>query len=164
MNTRSLPFTIYPQKRKMLGLLFVCVAFVIGGVWMISDGKWIGWVSTGIFGLGILVFLIRMHPSASFLRISEEGIEFCELFRSYRIPWSAISEFGTYSIRHHGIRTGKHVGFNYSAEYKESSNLRAFNKNLTDFEAGLDTYGFNAEELAEMLNQYHRCFILKMRA
>jgi hypothetical protein len=141
----------------MLLLFLVCLAFVAGGVLMIRDG-----LCAGFFGLCLPVFLIQLYPKSSFLTVSEEGIEFCSLFRSHRLRWSDISEFGTYTIRQHGLPVSRMVGFNYSAQYQRASKARAFSKALAGFEGGLpDTYGFRAEELVQILSDFHRERLLK---
>jgi hypothetical protein len=156
MNLPPLPFTVYPKKSQMLLLFLVCVAFVGGGVLMIRDGQKVGWLCAGFFSLGIPVFLIQLYPKSSFLTVSEDGIEFCSLFRRSKLQWSDVSEFGVYSIRHHGLTVSTMVGMNYSREYQRLSKARSVSKALAGFEAGLpDTYGFRAEELARLLSAYH---------
>lgn len=154
---RSLPFTVYPKKAKLLLLLVVSLAFVAGGILMIRDGQTMGWLCAGFFGLGVPVFLVQLWPKCSYLTVGEEGIEFCSLFRSHRLRWSEISEFGVYTIRQHGLAVARMVGFNYSAEHRRASGARAFSKALAGFEGGLpDTYGFRAEELVRLLSDLHR--------
>lgn len=159
-----LPFTVYPKKTTMLLLFVVCLAFVAIGILMIRDGEMMGWLCAGFFGLGIPVFLIQLYPKSSFLTVSAEGIEVCSLFRRHRLRWSDISQFGTYTIRQHGMSVTEMVGFNYSAEYQRASRTRAFSKALVGFEGGLpDTYGFRAEELAQILSDVHSEWILRSR-
>jgi hypothetical protein len=156
MSTRPLPFTVYTRKTKMLLLLLLCAGFVAGGILMIRDGHQTGWLPAVFFALGIPVSLIQLLPKSSFLTVSEEGIEFCSLFRTCKFRWSEISEFGVYTIRHHGLSAHRMVGFNYSAEYQRASKGRALSKALTGLEGALpDTYGFSANELAQLLSTYH---------
>ena len=137
----------------MLLYFLLCVVFVAGGIWMVRDDEKIGWLPAGFFALGIPVFLLQLFfPKTCFLTVSEEGIEFCALFRSHKLRWSDISEFGVYRIR--GTRM---VGFNYSPQYQRSSKARAVSKALTGCEGALpDTYGFSAEELAQLLFAFHQ--------
>jgi len=165
MRPVSLPFTVYPKKTKMVLLFVVCLTFVAGGVLMIRQGQSMGWLCAGFFGLGIPIFLLNLHPRSAFLRVDEEGIEFCSLFRTSRIRWSDISEFGTYSIRQHGLPVSKMVGFNFSVGYQRAGKARAVSKALAGFEAALpDSYGFRAEELAQLLSEFHRECLLKQSA
>ena len=136
----------------MLLYFLLSVGFVVGGIWMIREGEKIGWFVAGFFTLCILVFLLQLFPKSSFLTVCEEGIEFCALFRSHKVPWSDISEFGVCRVP--GNRM---VGFNYSAEYPRARKARALSKALTGCEGALpDTYGFSVDELAELLSAYHQ--------
>jgi hypothetical protein len=162
MSPRSLPFTVYPKKIKLVLLFLVCLAFVAGGILMIREGEKMGWLCTVFFGLGVPIFLLNLHPRSSYLTVDEEGIEFCSLFRTSRIRWSDVSEFGTFTIRHHGLPVNKMVGLNYSTEFSRSAKARALSKAMTGFEGGLpDTYGFRAEELAQILSEFHRECVIR---
>ena len=47
------------------------------------------------------------------------------------------------------------VMFNYAESYQHSPKLRAFNTELTGFEAAIpDSYGLRHEDLADLLNRY----------
>ena len=154
--SRSLPFTLYTKKSKMIWLLLACSAFTAAGVWMLIEGEWIGGLCGGFFALGIPIFLLQLHPKATFLTVSEDGLEFSALFRKSRISWTDISEFGTYTLRHNGLPAGTFVGINFSAEYRPAAKARAIAKALTGFEGGLpDTYGLSAQDLAQLLTSFH---------
>jgi hypothetical protein len=158
MNARPLPFTLYPKKTKLLLLLLISSTFVAGGIWMIQEGEKVGWFCAGFFALGIPAALLQFHPKCSFLTVSEEGIEFAGMFRTHKLRWSDISEFGAYAIyNHYGFLAARMVGFNYSAGYQQARKGRVLAKALTRWEAALpDTYGFTAEELARFLSTCHR--------
>jgi hypothetical protein len=148
----ALPFTLYTKKTKMILLLLVCSAFTAGGIWMVLEGQKMGWFCGGFFALGIPIFLIQMHPRASYLTVSNEGIEFSSLFRKTRIPWSDLVSFGTYTLR----PGGTFVGFDFSPRSQVSPKMRAASKAMAGFEGGLpDTYGMKADELALLLASYH---------
>ena len=151
MTTRSLPFTVHSKKTKLIWLLLLCSGFTAIGAWMVMDGQMMGWLCGGFFALGIPIFLIQFHPKASFLTVSDAGLEFGSLFRRSSYRWSEISGFGTY-----GFPVATLVGFDFSPDYQRSKKARAVSKALAGFEAGLpDTYGFRAEELAQLLASYH---------
>ncbi len=40
-----LPFTLYPSKLKIIGLLFLCSVFIAGSVVVALEGKAFGWFS-----------------------------------------------------------------------------------------------------------------------
>lgn len=156
MKIRPLPFTVYGQRWKMLLLLLLGLAFTAGGVWMIRDGAMAGWFVAGFFALCIPVSVIQLIRPAR-LTVDAEGIEFSALHRVHRLRWMDLSEFGTYTIRSGGMAVRKMVGFNYSPEFEGMEKRRSVSKLLAGFEAGLpDTYGYRAEELAELLSYYHR--------
>ena len=158
MKTRTLPFTVYPTKTKTLLLFLLSAIFVAGGIFLIHEGEArVGWLCTGFFGLGIPIFLAQLHPKSSFLTVSDQGIEFASLFRKTEMKWSEIGGFGTYTMRQKGLPIGTYVGINYSAEFYRAQKARALSKALVGFEGALpDTYGFRAEELAQLLASYHR--------
>jgi hypothetical protein len=152
----SLPFTLHTKKAKMMWLLLLSCVFVAGGVLMVLKGKQVGWLCGGFFALGIPIFLIQLHPRASYLTIEKDGFEFCALFRKTRYRWAEIAGFGTYTIRQHGMPAGTFVGLNFSPEYHGAPKMRAANKALVGFEGGLpDTYGMKADDLALLLGSYH---------
>ena len=136
----------------MIWLLLLCSAFTAGGIWMVRDGQTMGWFCGGFFALGIPIFLLQLHPRASYLTVSPDGFEFSSLFRKTRYRWSDLAAFGTYTLR----PGGTFVGFDYSPSWPISPKLRAAAKAMAGFEGGLpDTYGMKAEELALLLNSYH---------
>lgn len=149
---RPLPFTVHPRKSKILLLLLMSAGFVVGGMWMLREGDAWGWAPAVIFALCVFVFVIQLLPGSAFLTVDDEGIEFCALFRKQRYSWADISEFGTYTIRNHGMAAARFVGINFSSTYQRSPRGRAMAKAMTGFEGALpDTYGYKAEELAELL-------------
>ena len=165
MTFKSLPFTIYPNKTKMALMLIGCLILMAGGILMIQDEKVMGWIGTIFFGLCAAVFLFQIcYPKSSFLTISEDGLEIGSLFRSQKLSWVDISEFGTYSILQNGLPVRKMVGYNFSEHYQGASKARAFAKSLAGFEGALpDTYGYSAEELAQILSELHAEWIKKKR-
>lgn len=111
----------------------------------------IDWLGVSFFGLGVVVFVVQLIPSASYLRIRSEGFMFCALFRkSPLIPWQDVSHFrvGNVPPKGHPLvvfdwHTGSHRG------------LRQVNRYLVDDTDALpDTYGLSPEELADLLNMW----------
>ena len=137
MNPYPLPATFYPKKTKRVRLLLIAISFTVGGIFLIKKGENIGWFATGFFGLGIPVFALQLHPRAAYLTLTDDGLEFSSLFRRSTIPWSAISDFGTYNLKSHGISVSSMVGINFVPTYPQSTKARAIAKALTGFEGGL---------------------------
>lgn len=154
----SLPFTVFPKRARQARLILASIAFVAIGICMVRNGErefW-GWCSIVFFGLGALVGFVNLYPGSAFLTVSEDGIEYCALFCRHRFHWSDILEFGTYSVTRRGRVVGRLVAFNFSPEYQSSPRMFRISKAMSGFEGGLpDTYGFQAEQLAELLTFYH---------
>ena len=135
----------------MLFLATVSVIFVVLGVLMIAQGKRIGWLACGFFGLCSLVFLVELLPNASSLELTADGFTVRSFFQvSKRIAWVEVQSFGIGRIR-----GKKMVMFNYAESYQGALAVRRINAALTGFEAALpDCYGLRAEELADLMNRY----------
>ncbi|MFN0052295.1 MAG: PH domain-containing protein [Planctomycetales bacterium] len=132
-------------------LLVTCIALMFGGILMIRQGDVRGWFVATFFGLGIAIFLLQLHPRCSFLTVDEDGIECCTLFRTSRMPWADIAEFGIFVQRHRGLTINRGVGINFSAA--DPGRARALSRASTGFEGALpDTYGLSAAELAALLS------------
>lgn len=152
MSLPTLPFTLYPKKLRLLGLLLMSLAFTAAGVWMIREGRGSGWFCAVFFGVCCVVFFAQLFPGSSYLTVSKDGIEFASLFRSTSIRWQDISEIGTYTIRQIGVPVTTLVGFDFAADYDRGRAGRTLSKAVAGFEGGLpDNYGLRPEELAELL-------------
>jgi hypothetical protein len=145
---------LYPNKLKHLLMLAVSAGFTAIGFLMVKDGKWMGYLCGGFFGLGIPIFIIQMFPGASYLKLQKEGFEYSTMFRHHYVKWCDIAEFGIMTQRHSGMTTNKMVGWNYMESFESQSIGRSFSKSIGGIEAGLpDTYGLKAEKLLEIMFQ-----------
>ncbi len=152
-----LPITLQASRTKNLGLLLLCLAFVLGGVWMIQDGEKLGWLVMGFFGLGPPVFLVQMLPGASYLQLDEDGFTFCNLYRRTRIRWRDVESFGVVNLGAGGFRSRRMVGFDYVSGHPDHGRGRALSKSLAGVEGALpDNYGWDVEELAALMNELRR--------
>jgi hypothetical protein len=148
MEFRALPFTAYPSPWKTLLVLIVCLGFVAAGVFLVPERSAMFYASIGLFALGAVVMIVQLLPGSSYLTVSREGFETCTLFRKTLTRWQDVSEFGVYRMR-----GSKFVGFNFSPEYSKAAGARKVSRGLVGFEGALpDTYGFRAEDLAELLD------------
>jgi hypothetical protein len=158
MDSPPLPLTFKAKRGKTIAYLAVSLVFVGGGWLMIHKGEIItGWLDGGFFGLCAAILTVQLFPQMRpTLLIDEHGIEFGNLAKKSRINWNVISEFGVAVVRnHHGTVVQKMVGINFSTEYHQAAKGRAVSKFLTGYEGALpDTYGFKADELAELLTWY----------
>jgi len=138
-----------PSRWKWLGIGLLSLAFVVAGVFLISVGKPVGWLSVIFFGFGCVVSILYLLPNASYLRITPEGFTICTMYKQDTFNWADVTEFGV------GRVVNKMVMFNFEPSYQRSTRLRNVNAKLTGFEAGLpDSYGLSHEALAGLLNQY----------
>lgn len=153
----ALPFQLHPSKGKHLGWALACAAFVAGGVLMILNGDKEGWFVAVVFAPGVLLLLVQLLPGASSLSVDTEGLEVVTTFRKKRFAWREIEGFGVYTVRQLGLPVGRFVGFNLIPGARKPTKSHILSKAMTGFEAGLpDSYGFKAEELAELLAGHHR--------
>jgi hypothetical protein len=149
----TLPLTLKPSRTKSVMLLIVCIVFVAIGVWMIRDGESMGYLCAIFFGLGVPVFVINLHPRASYLKLDETGFIFCSLFRAHAVRWADVEEFGIVSIR-----MNRMVAWNFFPG-RASGGLRAMSKAISGFDAALpDTYGMGAPALADLMSTVHAQF------
>jgi hypothetical protein len=143
-----------PSILGILGLLVVCSLFVAGGVWMASKGQWMGWVGIVFFGLGVIVALVQLLPNASYLRLTENGLEVRSLYRSWFVSWDEIAYFAIANIGY-----GDVVVFMFSDRYHKAKTSRALARAIAGYEGALpDTYGMKADELCCLLSEWKRRF------
>jgi hypothetical protein len=130
----------------MLLMLVGSLAFVAAGFWMLSDYRVSGYACIIFFGLCALAFCVNLLPNSSYLRLTREGFTICSTFRSRSIEWRHVGTFGVTRIG-----TRKMVGWDPSHPV---SKLGKANRVMCGYASALpDTYGFKAEELAELLNR-----------
>lgn len=137
-----------PRKAKTVLLIIVSLLFVIGGKFMIEDGKQMGWFVSLFFGLCFLVFMVQLIPGASQLKLSEEGFTLTSLFRSHFTKWEDVVSF------EEGYIGGKKsVMFNYVESHRKYLVGKNIAKGLSDFEGALpDSYGLKVSELRALMN------------
>jgi hypothetical protein len=146
---QSLPVTFTARPLKKVLLLLGSSLFVAGGIWLLPHKPFIGGVAIIFFGLGLIVCAVGLLPKSSFLTLTEEGFTVASLYRKHFVSWSSVQSFTP-------IRIGRNmiVGWNYSPEFRESTNLRKVNFAISEVEAALpDTYGKSAEELCALMNE-----------
>jgi hypothetical protein len=144
-----------PSKKGSLGLLLICSVFVAAGVWAASEGHIIGWFASCFFGLGVLVAIVQLLPNASYLLLTENGLEARTMYRSWSVSWKDIAFFTTASIG----PMNRMVVFNFSDHYERAKITRRFAGGIAGYEGALpDTYGMKADELADLLNNWKASF------
>jgi hypothetical protein len=110
-ETADRPIVIHNSKWKLLLWSLVSLAFVLGGIWMMSSSQsskvyyW-GLVALIFFGLCLLFFLFRMFTSSLLLRIDDEGIHsFYPFWRPLTIRWEEIYSIYPIKIRFRSFLT-----------------------------------------------------------
>ena len=144
------PVTLRPSRTRWLLVLAIGLLFAVGGVWMIQDGKWMGWYVLVFFGLVALIAAVAMLPGAGGLILDREGFDVTSLFRRYRIRWQDTADFAAVSIP---PAHQKMVGYN---DLKQSSSrLAKMNVAIVGRDAAIpDTYGLSADALAQLMAQW----------
>lgn len=145
--------TYKTPKLKLLLLIAVSALFIAAGIWVgmerydIAHYLMAGFCS--LCALSLVAFCVQLHPRASYLTLKKNGFVFCSLFRSHEVRWDDVEFFDVMKIG-----GTKMVVWNYVPEFSEQIRSRRAAAALTGCEAALpDTYGFKAEDLAELMNQ-----------
>lgn len=156
MKTHAEPLlTLIPKRRTALALLLTCSAFVAIGLWMSRTEGWVGYLCAGFFALGVLVAIVRLIPGSSCLIVGREGLTIVNLFRSSTIAWSDIDCFVVVRLTLWGLTVHQMVAFDFAPSYDRAKLVRRFASHLAGGEGALpDTYGYRADELAELLGRY----------
>jgi len=148
MKTQSNIFR--PKKYKSIGLLILCLLFVFLGYNMLEEKTLIGWLSIVFFGLGAVVFAIQLIPSATYLKLSEEGFETRNLFRSDFTRWNEVKVFKTGYVG-----SNKMVMLDYKETHSKYKTGKKLAKSLSGSEGALpNTYGMSVSKLVDLLNEW----------
>ena len=140
----------YPNRMKWVVAALTCAVMTAGGLWIIADGSWFGYIATAFFGLGLIVSLILLLPNSSFLELDASGFLIRNLFRDSRLSWADVDSF---EARRVGVR--KMVTLKFAPEYNTLPRARAAARIVSGAEGALpDTYGRSAEDLARMMNEH----------
>lgn len=151
--TLPLPVTFRPSQGKnllwlALSLCFTCIG---GSMTLRGDGR--GALVGIVFAICFLVFLVRLVPNASFLKLDRDGFTLRTFFRDHFVPWSDIDRFFVVHQKSYGITTNRYIGYNYSEHTRKLKAVRAFNRLFTDAEALIEPVGMKAAEQAAILNE-----------
>jgi hypothetical protein len=138
-----------PRPWKWLGILLGCLAFCLIAVLMLRDGRAMGWFCLAVFGLGSVIAALALLPGANYLRLDDEGLIFCSLFRAHRLRWEDVEGFGV--VR---VASNRMVGWRYCEGREPEGRGVRLSLALAGCHAALpENYGLRAEELAQLLEQ-----------
>lgn len=149
--TSSTPsnLVLRPRKLHFIMLLLGSLVFVAVGVLMMQSGEaFYGFITLSFFGLGIPVFLVGLMPGSSYLKLTSEGFEVCNMYKKYFIKWSEVEFFMP-------MEEYEMCVYNFSSTHQQNTTLGNLSANMTGVDAGLpDTYGKSTEELAKIMNSW----------
>ena len=153
------PVTLYPSRRRWLGILLGCAAFVAIGVWMListstGDGSFantaIAWFAIVFFGIGVVVAAVTVLPGAGALKLDRDGFEITKFFRRHSVRWPDATGFAMAAIppaeQKMVVFDDAHAGGGAIARWSVS--IAGHNASLPD------TYGLPAEDLASLMTRW----------
>lgn len=146
-----------PSKRKTIWLAVGSAAFVIGGIWAITDYQYLtGWLNVIFFGLCLIIALANLLPKASYLRLSTNGFVMCSLFRRQFYSWDSVGEFSVRNI-------GRQQMIVFDSERDARSKLAGTNRLMTGRTSSIPSilYDVPSEVLARQLNEWRARAIRK---
>lgn len=139
-----------PKLLKTIGLFSVSILLMASGTFLFEKSPIMAWVIVLFFGLCVLVALIQMLPNSSFLKLTEEGFEVRNFFKSNVTKWSEVDSF-----RVGNVGGQKMVMYDFSEEHQKYNVGKKIAKSLSGSEGALpDTYGMKANELATLMNDW----------
>ncbi len=146
---------IFEGSRKKATLaLFLSIGFVVLGLFMISEGKWFGWLTVGFFGLGIPASLFMLGPNGIFLKLDKSGIEMRTAFKPTKLKWADVESFYVGKIYNN-----KMIGISYSSSFKKMETGRNVASVLSGMEGALpNSFKNSPEEICEKLNLWKKRF------
>jgi len=146
--------TLEPEKTfrapayKALASLAGSLLLVVVSIFALRRDPLFAWMGIAFFGLGVVVFALQMHPSASYLTLGADGFTWCALFRRRFVPWSEVEEFAVVGTRKH------RVGWRATGDHRRAGVSRMIANDLKCLDAGFpETYGMKPAELAAMMNE-----------
>jgi hypothetical protein len=153
LTAASLPVTLYPRAVSSWASLIINGVLVAMGVFLIVVGKWIGVVAAAFFSLGLVFAVIQLLPGSCYLRVTKDGLAFCQLYRVRVITWDMVNSFFVFTIKHNGFKANELVAFRWSETVERSSYARWASEVISQCDGALpQTYERKASELAAFLN------------
>ena len=140
-----------PSKRKWIGVMLICLAFVLLSVVRIADDG-VAWIDYGVipvFGLGALMAASQLVPGWNELRLDVEGFSVVRLGFTNRIRWLDVAgDFTTCKIHRTTL-----VMFSLNPGVGRARWAHKANLQLCGQTHGLpDTYKSSAEDLAGLMS------------
>jgi hypothetical protein len=129
-------------------MLVLSLTFVAAGIWIAPQDPLVGYSCVAFFGLGVVIAVVTIHPSSTYLILEAKGFTCCTLFQKAFFPWSQVQTF--LPIR---VALKQMVGWNFTSDYWTMQTIRKVNTAISGAEAALpDNYGVPVQELVEVMN------------
>lgn len=139
-----------PNPIKTIAFLIVGALFVVIGFYLMEENPFMAWIAIIFFGSGVIVFAIQLMPDSSILKLSNDGFEVKNLFKSDFTKWSDVNQF---RVGYAGQT--KMVMFDFSRDHKKHNVGKKVAKFLSGNEGALpETYGMKAKDLSELMNDW----------
>jgi len=135
---------------KNLIFLLLSSAFVVIGILILQDEFLKGLLIILLFGLGVIIFLLQLHPASSHLKLTQDGFEVKMLFRSSFTKWTHVKDFEK------GVMNGnKMIFFDYTSKHKKWKNGKKTAKFLSGKEGAMQSiYKISTDELVKLMIEY----------
>ena len=149
------PIVLTPSRRRWTLLLLTFAAFTACSVWAFTDEPNVVFGAGAVlFGAGLLLSVLQLVPGRAYLRIAPDGLVMRTPLKTRRLDWNDVENFTGYEIQQRYGST-KHVGFDRRDLTPERQGFwKTVSRGMTGVDGGLpDTYGFDHEELARLLNK-----------
>ncbi len=137
-------FHFAPSKAKRLTLTILCLLFAAAMLALGRDNRGMMILGVVLFGLLALVAAHGLIPGREFFRIGRDGFEVRSLFRHHSVRWSDVREFGVYYWRSNVFVAWKLLPGRGKSDAARTGG---------GWDGAIpDTYGFDAIQLAEIMN------------
>ena len=147
--------TLRPSRSKAFMLLFVWIAFLFGGIWMVQRGLELGWVVIPLAAGGILSSLFTLATGGASLRLSQDGFAESARLRNVLVGWHKVRDF-----RVVGSGSNARVEFDYVDAEPVSPGTPAEFDPLREGKGRLESnYGLQAGQLCELLVAWRRYYV-----
>jgi hypothetical protein len=143
------PVAFKPSRMKWLLVSLGSAVFTAGGIGMVATEADKGWFVLIFFAFCLAVSAIMLLPGAGGLVLDADGFQATSLFCHYRLRWQDVTGFEPISLPYVRRRM---VGYNISSIGPTIGTLTTV---ISGRNASLpDTYGFSADELAELMQRW----------
>ncbi len=144
----ELPLTFRSGHRKIVAIAGLALAIAALLLAVFRTGSPLSNGLIGFFGIAALVLFVLCLPQASYLRLTDAGLEFSNRFRKDFVRWSEIAAFRVTDLGGYSI-----VGWEYVAGHSRSRTRQPVASAITGMDGALpETYGNGAAELASLMN------------